>query len=30
MVAVVISGAFIGVLDLVFSRLIDLLPFVGK
>jgi preprotein translocase subunit SecE len=29
-VAVVISGAFIGVLDLVFSRLIDLLPFVGK
>jgi preprotein translocase subunit SecE len=29
-VAVVISGVFIGVLDLVFSRLIDLLPFVGK
>jgi preprotein translocase subunit SecE len=26
-VAVVISGAFIGVLDLVFSRLINLLPF---
>jgi preprotein translocase subunit SecE len=26
-VAVVIAGAFIGVLDLAFSRLIDLLPF---
>ena len=27
-VAVVISGVFIGVLDLVFSRLINLLPFI--